>query len=68
MVALFTKICSSLHKSVAHCLQHLYYTSKAKLLSVISISAVIFGNAIAERLWQMMTMMSLNSHKGVADP
>lgn len=32
MGALFTKICSILHKPMAHCLQHLYYTSKAKLL------------------------------------
>lgn len=64
VMAQFTKICSILHKPMAHCLQHLYYTSKAKFLFVISISAVIFGN---EHLWQML-MMSLNTHKGVADP
>lgn len=33
MVALFTKICSGLLQPMAPCLQHLYFTSKAKLLS-----------------------------------
>lgn len=68
MGALFTKICSILHKPMAHCLQHLYYTSKAKLLSFCNLNlSCDFWHVIAEHLWQMI-MMSLNTHKGVADP